>query len=183
MCGTIKDDQFTQTVTIRLTTSADNAKVQFMEQFKNVEEIWIDEYSFRNTVIGSHYFRFNKFGISPFPENNENQPGVLLYNNNGASSHEIYQRPRILARSEGTGVQQLEITIRDAATQAITLFDEFVIVLTFVMHKPALIKASSRYGAINEPQVPIKGVDPKTTFHGGTDFMSNGNKMALPFNK
>lgn len=183
MCGEIQDFQYTRTVNVRLTVNADNAKIQLMEQFKNVEEIWIDEYAFRNAPLGGHYFRFNKFGISPFPENNENQPGVLLFNDNAAASHVIYQRPRILARCEGTGVQQLEITVRDAGTQAITTFDELFIALTFVMHKPSLRKAELRHMAINEPQVPIKGVDPKTTFHGGMDFMSNGNKLSLPFNK
>lgn len=170
MCGGIKDNQFIQTVNIRLAGTANNANIILQKQLQNVEEIWIDEYFISAAAVGVHRLDIKQSGVRIFPEQNSGNVGIPIVVDNAVASHAIYPNPRIYSKQEGTTLIRFNISLINSLTNQPTAFQEFLLVLTFVMHKPSMTNKDLRMVAAVEEQVAMKGVDPRTTYQGG-DFM------------
>jgi hypothetical protein len=169
MCGEVEKWQYARTVQVRLTTNGNVTNVVLPKQFKNVQEIRLDETFFvawNGGVTGSAYLRLRLNGASDAAVNSDNQPGLLI-GVDVLNPQAIYQRPRTVCYCDNVSVNRFDISITNPAGTAAILFTEGIINLTLVMQKDPDMIAEYRKAAQQTETPQMKGIDGRSGFGAG----------------
>lgn len=168
MCGEVEKWQYARSISVRFVTTGAGTSVVLPYQFKNVQEIRLDETFFvgwNGGVTGTAYLRIRLNGAQDAVVNTDNQPGMLI-GVDVLNPHDIFQRPRTVCLCDNVSISRFDVEIRSPAGTAI-LFTEGFVVLTLVMRKePEQIEAY-RVASQQVETPQVKGVDPRSTFGGG----------------
>lgn len=168
MCGEVEKWQYARTISVRLVTSGAGTSVVLPYQFKNVQEIRLDETFFvawNGGVTGTAYLRIRLNGAKDAVINTDNQPGVL-FGVDVLNPHQIFQRPRTLCFCDNVSVSRFDVEIRSPAGVAI-LFTEGFVNLTLVMRKEPEQMEAYRVASQQVETPQLKGVDPRSAFNAG----------------
>jgi hypothetical protein len=168
MCGEVEKWQYARTVQVRLVTSGAGTSVVLPRQFKNVQEIRLDETFFvawNGGVSSSAYLRVRLNGASDAAINTDNAPGLLI-GVDVLNPQAIYQRPRTVCYCDNVSVARFDVEIRTPAGGAV-LFTEGVVNLTLVMNKDPDQIAEYRRAAQQTETPQMKGIDGRSGFGAG----------------
>jgi hypothetical protein len=168
MCGEVEKWQYTRTIQVRLTTDGRETNIVLPVQYKNVQEIRLDETFFvawNGGVSGTAYLRVRLNGASDAAVNTDNQPGLLI-GVDVLNPQAIYQRPRTVCYCDNVSVNRFVVSIRSPAGADI-VFTEGVVNLTLVMNKDPDQIAEYRRAAQQTETPQIKGVDGRSGFGAG----------------
>lgn len=159
MCGEVQLWQTSRESTVRVTSGV-LTNIYLPCQMSRVMEVRLDEVfvsGFNGGVSGTAYVNMNMPNLNPVAMNNEKQAGFLI-SVDVLNPHVVYNRPRLLFKSEGATVQNFQMSVT-LPSGAVPVFTELVLNLTFVMAKSADELADIRkWRASIEPHPSIMDV-------------------------